>query len=238
MGLFFVLILYAVIFSILAFVGAIVLGGFSYVLTRHAWPKSKRLVIASALFPFLCVIYAGGCFATYAVTNWKVFHRDPGLGDGWFTPLPNGYSLSMVDITDQGSIYSTVNPDGQSVEDGVRQLQVYNNLIFGARDQGYFGRIGQSSSVVDSYFLLDTSDKSKTEFSSLEQLRQQAHTRGVTLNLRTFDAVFSYYRYTWFDVLALAVLFLVPGTAFLFLMRWIWKTRNSSPQLPESTTTN
>jgi len=226
--MFFVLILYAIALSILAFMSAIVLGGGSYFLTRHRWPDSRRLVIASTLFPFLCVGYAGSWFATYAVVNWTVFHRDPGLGDGWWTPMPNGYSLSMTDTTDQGSIYGASGVEGRPVVDTVQQLQVSGNLIFGARDEDYYGETGRRGAPAISYFLLNTSDRSKTEFVSLEQLRLQAFSRGVTLKLRPFEAVFSDYRYTWFDFLAAAILFLVPAAGFLLLARWIWKTRRSS----------
>ena len=234
MGIGVVLIFYSIAFSITAILSAIALGVISFLLTRHVWPRSKHVVIASALFPFLCVGYAGGWFVTYWVINDQLFHRDPGLGDGWYTPLPNGYSLSMIDTTDQGSIYIGSQQSNMGlVVDGVRQLQVSNSLIFGARDTGYFGRIGQDSNVVDAYFELNTANKTHTEFKSLEELRQRATSEGVALNLREFDSVFSDYRYTWFDDFALAALLLIPISGFLALARWVLKVRKSSHQLPE-----
>jgi hypothetical protein len=34
-----------------------------------------------------------------------MFHRDPGIGDGWVCPLPNGYAIGMIDFTDRGYVY-------------------------------------------------------------------------------------------------------------------------------------
>jgi energy-coupling factor transporter transmembrane protein EcfT len=232
MGLGVVLIFYAIAMTIAATVGAIVLGAINYFLTRQFWPKSKYAVIASVVFPYVCVGFAGVWFISYAVINSTVFHRDPGLGDSWETPLPNGYALMMIDTTDQGTVYNPkTQPRHGSVtnrEDtafGARQLQISNDLIFGASDSGYFGRIGQESKVVDTFFELNTAKKIRIEFKTLEELRQRAASEGVTLNLRDFYTVFHDYRTTWFDYLALAVLLLIPFTGFLLLARWIWRLR-------------
>ena len=105
MGIAVVLIFYAVALTIAASVGAVLLGVLSYVLTRHSRQR-RRVILASVLFPFACVVCAGGWFILYAVINYAVFHRDPGLGDSWETPLPNGYALMMIDTTDQGTVYN------------------------------------------------------------------------------------------------------------------------------------
>jgi hypothetical protein len=180
----------------------------------------------------MCVAFAGGWFITYWVVNYEVFHRDPGLGDTWQTPLPNGYALMMIDTTDQGTVY---NPNTQPFDGsiasrddavfGVRQLQVSNELIFGARDSGYFSRIGQESKAVDAYFELDTAKKTHTEFKTLDELQKRAVDKGVTLKLHEFQAVFGDYRTTWFDYAAGAFLLLVPVIAFFALARWVWKQR-------------
>lgn len=234
MGIAVVLIFYAIALTIAASVGAVILGSASYLLTRQLWPKSKRAVLVSIIFPYLCVAFAGAWFVSYAFVNYELFHHDPGLGDTWETPLPNGYALMMIDTTDQGTVY---NPKTQAGDGsvtgrddavfGVRQLQISNELIFGARDSGYFGRIGQESKIVDAYFELNTSKKTHVEFKSLEELRQRAIGQGVTLNLREFYSVFHDYRTTWFDYLALAILVFIPFAGFLLLVHWIWRLRRS-----------
>ena len=149
----------------------------------------------------------------------------------------------MIDVTDEGTVYNPKTQgengsvtNGGDTEFGVRQLQVSNNLIFGARDNGYFNRIGETSnsSQVDTYFELDTKRSSRVEFKSLEELQRKAASDGIRLNLREFSSVFGDYRTTWFDYLAFAILLLVPGYAFLLLARWVWRMRVAQPARPRS----
>ena len=177
MGILFVLIFYGIALTVAASVGAVAFGVTSYYLTKRSGPERKRAILASIIFPFACEVFAGGWFVAYTITNYVVFHRDPGLGDSWETPLPNGYALMMIDTTDQGTVYNpkTQPIDGGIVstndsEFGVRQLQVSKELIFGASDSGYFSRIGQESNVVDTYFELNASKDTRTEFKSLNEL--------------------------------------------------------------------
>jgi hypothetical protein len=232
MGIGIVLIAYAVAFIVAASIGAVLCGALAYVLTRRSGRRRKQAIVASALFPFMCVLFAGAWFVAYATVNSLVFDRDPGLGDSWQTPLPNGYALNMIDTTDQGTVYNPkTQASGGSIASrddtvfGVRQLQVTDSLIFGARDTGYFGRIGQESKFVDSYFELDTKQNKLTDFKSLEDLRKQASSEGITLNLRPFESVFGDYRTTWFDYAAGLILIAVPLLGFALLVRWVWKLR-------------
>ncbi len=227
MGIGFVLLVYTVVLTGAATAGAAVLGHVSYRLTRNS-----KAVVVSAVFPFLCVAFAAGWFVIYAAVNSEVFHRDAGLGDSWETPLPNGYALMMIDTTDQGTVYNPKTQDGSgsvsSKDDavfGVRQLQVSKNLIFGARDSKSFEHFDQESNVVDAYFELNTDKITHTEFKSLDELKRQAASEGVTLQLREFDSVFGDFRNTWFDWLAGAVLLLSPTIGFFFLARWVWSLR-------------
>jgi hypothetical protein len=228
MGIVFVLIFYAIALTIGASIASNVLGSVAYGLTKHSGAGRRRAVLASKAFPFLCVAFAGGWFVVYAITNYTVFHRDPGLGDGWETPLPNGYALMMIDTTDQG----TVVVNGENVVDGARQLQVSKSLIFGARDTGYLGRLGQESKFVDSYFELNATNGAYKEFKTIDELRKQAASEGVLLQLRPFESVFGDYRTTWFDYVAGVILLLVPSAGFIALVRWVWRTRrNTTPDL-------
>ncbi|HZB87590.1 MAG TPA: hypothetical protein VE291_02930 [Terracidiphilus sp.] len=248
MGILFVLIFYAIALSIAAAIGSAILAAIAWRLTRNAPSQRRRAIIVSAIFPFACVAFAGVWFICYAVINYTVFHRDPGLGDGWDTPLPNGYALMMIDTTDQGTVYNPKTQGGwdsvgsqNDTEFGVRQLQVSGNRIFGARDSGYFARIGQDSTAVDTYFEVNTDTGVSVEFKTLGELRQHSAAEGATLNLREFQSVFSDYRTTWFDYLAGSILFLVPAVSFLFLARSVWRIRQqghfpqtaTNPALPQ-----
>ncbi len=231
MGIGVVLIFYFIVLTVIASLGAVGLAALTYFLIRQSehW---RRAVLAAALFPFVCEAFAGGWFIAYAFINYEVFNRDPMLGDTWQTPLPNGYALMMIDTTDQGTIYNpkTQSGDGSIVgrDDavfGVRQLQVSKGLIWGARDSGYFSRIGQESKSVDAYFELDTAHHTHTEFKSLDQLQQEAASKGIRLQLREFQSVFGDFRYTWFDYCAFILLLLFPTAGFVTLATWIWRIR-------------
>lgn len=105
MGIAVVLIVYTIALMVGALVGAFLLGSAAYFLTKRFGQRRKRVVIASTLFPFACILFAGAWFIGYSTVNYIVFHRDPDLGDTWEMPLPNGYALMMIDTTDQGLIY-------------------------------------------------------------------------------------------------------------------------------------
>lgn len=234
MGILFVLMLYGIVLTVAASIGGVAFGATSYYLTKRSGPRRNRAILASIIFPFACEVFAAGWFVAYAITNYALFHRDPGLGDSWDTPLPNGYALTMIDTTDQGTVYNPKTQrypgsigDQDDTEFGVRQLQVSKAFIFGARDSGYFSRIGQDSKVVDTFFEIDTINNRRAEFKSLGELRAQAAHEGVTLNLRDFSAVFDDYRLTWFDYLASSILLLTPSVGFLILAIWIWRLRKA-----------
>ena len=229
MGIAFVLIFWAIALGVAAVVGSAVFGSMTHVLTRNS-PNRKKTVTAAIIFPFACVVFAGAWFIFYAVVNTVAFHRDPGLGDGWETPLPNGYALMMIDTTDQGTVYRA-GSDMNSGVSGVRLLQVVGPHIYGARDNNYFQHLGQESAVVDAYFELDTSSSRVQEFKTLDLLSLQAANEGTTLHLRPFEEVFGDYRTTWFDYLFLVVIVLIPSAGFLMLASWIWKSRHS-PSTP------
>jgi hypothetical protein len=147
----------------------------------------------------------------------------------------------MIDTTDQGAVYNPQTQSNGSVVErndavlGVRQLQIRDNLILGARDSGYFSRIGESAKEVDKWFELDTMSKTHIEFASLEELQREAGAKGIQLKLREFQSVFSDYRTTWFDYLAFAFLFLTPLTGLLILLAWVWKLRRKYPAMPIET---
>ena len=239
MGIVVVLMVYSAGLSVAALIGAVLLGTLAYALTRGSGRRRKRAVVISVLFPFTCVLFAGAWFVAYASVNSLVFGRDPGLGDTWQTPLPNGYALMMIDTTDQGTVYNpkTQGKDGSIVssEDavfGVRQLQISKSHILGARDTGYFGRIGQESKFIDSYFELDTNQNKVTEFKTSHDLQRWASSQGIAVSLRPFESVFGDYRTTWFDYASGLILIAVPLIGFGLLVRWIWNIRKLRVDIP------
>jgi hypothetical protein len=186
MGIGFVLFIWAVAGAILAAIGAAVLGTTAAYLTRGAPHGRKRLILTASLFPAMCFTWAAAVFIFQGVVNETVFHRDPGLGDTWHCPLPNGYALLMIDTTDRGWIYNPKTQPGDAISDqqdavpDVRVLQLAGNYILGGADTRP-PQTQSGSAQIDSYFLLDTQAGQQVRFSDYESLRGKGSASG---NLR------------------------------------------------------
>lgn len=241
MGLGFVLLIWAVVWAVLATVGALVLGGATALLTRAASHGRRTVIIAAALFPFICVAWGAAVFVFQAIINETVLSRDLGLGDTAHCPLPNGYHIMMIDTTDQGWIY---NPKTQryggvvgsqdDAVDGVRVAQVAGRYILGASDTKLSEHFGQNTKAVDSYFWLDTKTGKKTVFSNYDDLRSAAGQLGVSLKLEPIYNVYRRYRFTWFDVFAGFLLLAPPLVSAYFLFRWIARVRRTRESIPQA----
>src|SRR5438045_2928667 len=107
MGIGIVLLFWLFVGVIAAAVGAGVLAGSMAVLTRKAQEGRRRAIFLSTALPFIGLCWWAAVFVFQATVNGVVFHRDPGVGDGWQTPLPNGYFLIMIDITERGWVSKT-----------------------------------------------------------------------------------------------------------------------------------
>jgi hypothetical protein len=97
MGLGFVLfIFFAFLAAVLAPIGMLASRAAAQFLTRTATQDRHGVILAATLFPLLCLGWGGAVFIAQRIVNEVVFHRDPGIGDGWYCPLPNGYALMMI----------------------------------------------------------------------------------------------------------------------------------------------
>src|SRR4051812_6587486 len=177
MGLGVVLLFWAAFGTVAAGVGMCVFGGITRFLTRGVEERGRRKVwIAAGAFPVLCLGWAAAIFVFQAVVNEGFLHRDLGVGDSWHCPLPNGYQLGFIDVTDEGFVY---NPKTQPVPGsiasqqdaamGVRQLQVAGAYLFGAADTKAFDHYAPSTQV-DLYFAIDTRNGQKTDLSRYDEL--------------------------------------------------------------------
>ena len=233
MGLLFVLMLYAIVFSVLACISSIVLGYITRKLTRLASSGGRRAVVFAIAVPWLCIGIGFLGFVGYAVMNSAVFDRDPGLGDSWHTPIPNGYSLEAIDVTDFGTVF---NPKTQRFPDsigsqedavfGVRRLEIDNNLISGTYDGN--PTFEKPPTFEDHYFSLDTNTGKRSEFSSLPELETYLAQRGIKAHLRSFWEVFCDYRNTWFDWVTLIIGISVPLIGLAMLIWLIVRARRTA----------
>src|SRR5580692_4116032 len=235
MGLGFVLLFWAIGGAVVAAIGAATLGCATALLTRGVTSGRRKVIIVGSLFPFVCLGWGGAMFVFQAVVNEGLLHRDVGLGDTWHAPLPNGYQIMMIDVTDQGWVYNPKTQPGSGVgeqEDavaGVRNVQVVGRYILGASDSKAFEHLGQDTNQVDAYFLLDTQLGKRTQFQNYGALRNSALELGIEPNLEPISAVYAKFRFSWFDVLA-GVLFCLPQVFVgLGLIFWIVRLRRTRP---------
>jgi hypothetical protein len=227
-GIGIVLLIWAVVGTLLAGLGALFLGGATALLTREVQKGRRSVILCASVFPFLCLAWAGIVFVFQAAVNDFVFHRDAGLGDTWKCPLPDGYALLMIDETDQGWVYNpkTQGWGGVGERDdslsGVRVLQLSGPYIFGGLDSHAY-QFASKDDHIESYFLLDTKTGKHQSFPTYEALQGKAQQLGATLNLERISVVYSRYRYSWFEKLV-AFVFCAPPLLFALLLIW-WIVR-------------
>src|SRR3984957_9441487 len=238
MGLGIVLLFWAVLGTVVASIGAATLGCAATLLTRGVMNGRRTVITAASLFPFICLGWGGAVFVFQAVVNEGLLHRDLGLGDTWHAPLPNGYQVMMIDVTDQGWVYNPMTQPGSGVgerEDaiaGVRTLQVTGRYILGGTDSKSFEHLGKDSNQVDAYFMLDTLVGKQTKFQNYDALSRRAVEIGIEMNLQPINAVYSKFRFSWFDVFA-GLLFCVPPViGGLVLIGWIVRLRRTRVLVP------
>jgi len=227
MGIGFVLLGWAIVGIFLAIVGSVILGLLTAFLTRGVDRGRKRVVVAAIAFPFACLMWAGLVFIFQALVNGAT-GRDPGLGDGWNCPLPNGYAIAMIDVTDRGWVYNPkTQSDGSIMESqdavaGVRSLQLAGRYIVGSTSDSTLalGASAKQASEVH-YFVLDAQTGKKTLFPTLVAARAAVAALGIRLNLEPIDAVYSRYRYTSFDIFVAFLLLTLPLGSLWLLMRQV-----------------
>jgi hypothetical protein len=240
MGIGFVLLIWAVVGLIVACVGALVLGGVTAFATLEVRRFRRLTIIAASAFPFVCLGWGGAVFVFQAAVNEFLLHRDPGLGDTWECPLPNGYSLMMIDDTDNGWVY---NPATQGVpggvgeqEDavaGVSQIQVAGRYILGSVDGKAFEHPTVVDGVVtdasnrraDSFFLLDTKTGKRQDYPGYAALVSAAQPLAIQAKFEPIHAVYQRYRFTWFDLFAAISFFGPPLLGAILLFWWVLHLR-------------
>src|SRR5579862_2720647 len=157
LGLGFALVIWAVIGGIVAGGGGLVFAGLAAFFTRGVEVGRKRFIWVAGLFPAMCLVWVGGVFVLQGTVDQVVFHRDPGLGDAWSCPLPNGYALLMIDTKDQGFVYNPQTQPRDTIAEqedavgGVRVLQVAGRYLLGGSDSHGLEDGGKTGRI-DSYF--------------------------------------------------------------------------------------
>lgn len=211
MGIGIVLIFWLFAGGIAAAVGAAILAGGMAVLTCRGQAGRGRAIFLSAVLPFVGLCWWAAVFVFQATINGMVFHRDPGLGDYWETPLPHGYVITMIDVTDRGWVHK---PTELEMGPDVSHLQIADRYILGRyTTTNRFGR----------YFLLDTATNERRKFADLNELKLAAKPLGISPTLEPIDDVYSRYRSNWFDYFTLLLFLGYPIVALIF---WVKRARD------------
>ena len=206
----------------LASVAAVAVRG----IVRRALPLAAagRPIAEKAAFilPLVCVVFWAISWIAYAAINDRVFHRDPGLGDSWFTPMPNGDVLAAIDIPDVG--YIETSGQVQLVSD-VTRLQVDPGWIAGSYDTAARGFRTARGDIDKGFFLLNVATNARQDFSTSDELASALGQRSLALHLRPFETVFHEYRNTWFDYATLTWALTVPFCAVVALAVYVRRLR-------------
>jgi hypothetical protein len=224
--------------TIIATLLAVLAGTLTAICIPRGRPRRTRHILWACVYPFAVFCWFLAVFLFQAYVNESVLYRDAGIGHTWQTLLPNGYAVLLLDERHDGTVFdpnthfsttsnNEIRPDGPDAVSGVRILQVAGNKILGG-----VGPVGQYSTSaarerVDRYFLLDTGSHTRTDFASYDALTQTSRAIGIQPHLEPLYLVYKRYRYTWFDLTALA-LFLIPVIGVgLLLTRRVWRLRTA-----------
>jgi hypothetical protein len=227
--------------TILALALAILAGAVAAIRVPRGRPGRTRLILWTCVYPFAVFAWFMAVFVFQAYINEALLYRDPWIGHTRQTPLPNGYAVMLIDEDHDGTIFNPathftagstddVHPDGPDAVSGVRVLQIAGNKILGGA--GPLGQYSFSASRnrIDYFFMLDTDAHTRTNFQTYDALTQAANQLNIQPQLQPILGVYKRYRFTWFDLSALA-LFLVPvlGAGFAIVRRMQRIRRETSP---------
>src|SRR5579863_7458863 len=95
-----------VVSAALVCIGTPIFAAATFFLTRGVKSKRRKVVITASLLPIACVGWALSVLWVEGTVNQNLLNRDPGYGDMWACPLPNGYAVEMIDDPDFGVLYN------------------------------------------------------------------------------------------------------------------------------------
>ena len=155
MGIIFLAIWRVVFAAIAVMLGMI---GVAIVSPFLAKGRRNRKLLLTFLTPIVGIAsYVGSSVIAMVIIS-KLLNIDIGFGDSWKAPLPNGYQLVSIDMSENGSIYIDDNYPEKGIG-GVRQIEVIGDSV-----------IGQAG---NEYFLLDTKDGKVAYYPSVLELQKK-----------------------------------------------------------------
>ena len=165
MGMFFVLICWAIVLIILSLILGLITLPFSYFLCKR---QRKRKMVLSFLTPGVFIgIYAVSSFVCMIIIA-IILGSDIGIGDSWSIPLKNGYELTSVDTPEYANINSRNDPLKENLIDGITHIQVVGDSVIGKEADG-------------NYFIFNLQNGDKEDNLSYQNLTIKMKSRPITL---------------------------------------------------------
>ena len=163
MGMFFVLICWAIVLIILSLILGLITLPFSYFLCKR---QRKRKMVLSFLTPGIFIgIYAVSSFVCMIIIA-IILGSDIGIGDSWSIPLKNGYELTSVDTPEYANINRRNDPE--CLIDGITHIQVVGDSVIGKEADG-------------NYFIFNLKNGDKEDNLSYQNLTIKMKSRPITL---------------------------------------------------------
>ncbi|HEX8245599.1 MAG TPA: hypothetical protein VF541_18955, partial [Longimicrobium sp.] len=138
MGILFVLFFWMVFLGFWALLGAVVIGGWSWVWgRRRGQPSPARALLAAAL-PFVLMAVGLAWFVGYATFSVSVRGMDEGIGDGWRVPVGHGWSFCMIDASEDGYLSNEQCLGSPPVYEITELAEAGGTIVGVSRDTGPF----------------------------------------------------------------------------------------------------
>src|SRR4051812_5262383 len=135
MGLGIVLLFWGIVGLVLAAAAAAALIAIVYLVDRRRQRWRPWWLIIAAALPFMSLAYGAAGFVVYAVYCEMIRDVDLGIGDGWRVPLGQGYTLKMIDTSEQAYVEA---PSGQQLHFGLTRIGTAGTFIVGEDEHGFF----------------------------------------------------------------------------------------------------
>jgi len=180
--------------QILLVAAAAVVGAICWLVVRRATyqvtiGRSWALLIAF-LFPLLVVFYLEAGLFAYGIAEYAL-GKDSFLNGIYHYPLVNGYQLVIFDkMPEMAYIEQSAGSDTNGVSE-VRAVQVAGNLLLVAAHRGRDAFDWGRDKPANAYVAIDTKASTTTDYPTLEALRLDAASRGISLHLTPTDEALS-----------------------------------------------
>lgn len=219
MGIGFVLFVLLVLLMGVALIASVVLGLFTSWFLRQAQRGPRiRAVLMTVAFPPVAVVSAFVGFFGYWIWCETARGVDAGIGDYWRVPLGSGYTLLMIDTTDQACVES---PNGEQAGHHLRRLGFDDKVVYFETELGKFVLVEKATGVSHAFDTQSALDDTLRQLGSMPSALQ-----------RPADAYQSL-RWSCQDLIVVPLVLGVPAVLSLYVAVYVWRIRQRTVIQPQ-----